>query len=145
MQMYLKKNPQSAFHTIFQLKAKQHQINDNAFEWEEEGIEFTYNGKMYDVVKVVYSTDSAIIYCINDNAENNLKELLSEIQQQQNSPISNTRLCFQKILTEFFEIKEENILKVSVLKSKQKKFDYQDALVFKVKDILSPPPEYYLA
>ena len=47
----------------------------NEIRWEDKGKEFSLNGVMYDVAKIIKKNDRTYLYCINDKKE---KELLDD-------------------------------------------------------------------
>lgn len=70
-------------------------VSDESFAWEEEH-EFSFNGKMYDVISVQHENNSVKIHCIKDDDENALMELyaLSHKATGKNTSSSNQTLKF---------------------------------------------------
>lgn len=79
MRAYLQKNKDTRLGTYFSFAVKDKKITDTHFSWEEKDEEFSYDGKMYDVVTVAYHSDSARICALKDERENNLAEQLAVI------------------------------------------------------------------
>ncbi len=60
----------------FTFPLKDGQVSDPDFFLEEDR-EFSYQGKMYDVVKREMQGDKILFYCVQDEKETNLKSLLT--------------------------------------------------------------------
>lgn len=48
----------------------------NGFEWKENKKEFSWQGKMYDVLSLKASTDNIVIRCLADEKENEINQLV---------------------------------------------------------------------
>lgn len=59
--------------------------NQQKIYWEEEGKEFSFNGKMYDVVKSKTIKGKVVLYCIDDKKEKQLIENYNSITKQNSS------------------------------------------------------------
>ncbi len=51
----------------------------STIEWEENGKEFSLDGKMYDVVKMMVQSGRTYYYCINDEKEEQLLNTYSKL------------------------------------------------------------------
>lgn len=58
--------------TLIRINKKETRSASSLLKWYEEGKEFAYRGKMYDVVKQEIKGDTVYYYCINDIKEEQL-------------------------------------------------------------------------
>lgn len=59
-------------------------------QFEDDGRELEFNGKMYDIVKIREGKDTKIIYCISDEKETGLKDLAKKNNTQKEKKLKNT-------------------------------------------------------
>lgn len=106
--------------------------------WEEEGKEFSLDGKMYDVARVVKQKDKTIIYCIADSKEDDLLSQLA-LQRGQGQDSKNLRMaCFFFLYNDMPACS----IDVSVRAASPIMFSPFDvALVACAHSTLSPPPK----
>jgi hypothetical protein len=111
-------------------------VNDESgICWIKPGKEFTFNGKMYDVVKITINNNRKIYYCIDDVKEKNLIAGFSKI------PESNQKA--RKLLAGFhyiYVIHPESffhIIETANLDYCIKSFDTASS----VKEVTIPPPK----
>jgi hypothetical protein len=55
--------------------------NQKNISWEEEGREFTLNGKLYDVVRTLHQNDQTFLLCSSDEKEDAVLENMNKITQ----------------------------------------------------------------
>lgn len=111
-------------------------VNDESgICWIKPGKEFTFNGKMYDVVKITINNNRKFYYCIDDVKEKNLIAGFSKI------PESNQKA--RKLLASFhyvYVIQPESffhIIETANLNYYMKSFDTAST----VKEVTIPPPK----
>lgn len=84
--------PRSRLHEIIVSNNEQSEL-----EWEEEGKEFRYEGRMYDVVSVSSKGDKIHYYCISDDEETALfSKLNKQVKQQQDTKQNSPAKTFAK-------------------------------------------------
>ena len=64
--------------SLFMLEKIDLEKNIRSIEWEEEGKEFYLKGQFYDVKKTVTENGKTILYCINDEKEEQLVKKLGK-------------------------------------------------------------------
>lgn len=114
------------------------------FLWEEEGREFRFNGKMYDVKKIKEDADSIHFTCYYDCKENILESLFtlfSSKSKTERNQINFTNLSFgvyytEKIVTTV-RLSDENVTLIPLLKN-------EGLLPLSFLDVLTPPPQFNL-
>ena len=116
-------------------------INDKTrlskLEWGDD--EFSYDGKMYDVIEKKAEGDKLIIHCINDKKETELLNKLTDSwkENERSNKIAND--LFQFMQTLFHENDSRKI-------SQQSSITYSslfllDKLPLQTKKIPTPPPQ----
>jgi hypothetical protein len=113
----------------------------SAVNWENEKSEFSYNGKMYDVIEIRYA-GKYIVKCIEDSKEENM---LLTINKYLNGSRNSDNCFFQNDVKGFQYVYCENVNKFfpgqiiqSFFISNEKSFP-----VNHFRDI-TPPPENFL-
>jgi len=85
--------PRSQLHEIVLSVDEQEEL-----EWEEEGKEFRYEGRMYDVVSVSSKGGKTHYYCIGDDEETTLfAKLGKQVKQQQDTRQNSPAKTFAKV------------------------------------------------
>ncbi len=82
MKAYLKEHKENLLLSTYKFHLQEGDIKEASFEWSEKNEEFSYKDEMYDVVTVKYEHDTAIIYCLKDENENELDQQMQLIQQK---------------------------------------------------------------
>jgi hypothetical protein len=62
--------------------------------WIENGKEFEFNNKLYDVSKIERTTQGFYVYCVNDSVEESFIAVLDQWKKN-NSPGSKAKTIFQ--------------------------------------------------
>jgi hypothetical protein len=123
-------------------------INNNSktkLSWYDGNKEFSYNHKMYDVVRMQNNDTTTIYYCIEDNKENQLNKKLEEhvVNNISNDPIqkANSSNVIKKIATDEFFFANS----VSISSSESFKIEFTTLfMTYKpvYLEIIKPPPIY---
>lgn len=115
-------------------------------QWEEEG-EFVYQGRWYDVIKIIPQAQFTLYYCYHDTKEEKLLKKFSHLIDNQwfneKSPIQKTKQIFKKILEEPLCLFLWNY-DLSTNPSKKSYFDVNSQLFDNQIVKYYPPPESYL-
>ena len=93
--------------------------NKEKIYWEEEGKEFFFEGKMYDLVKMKNDNGQIIFYCINDKQEEELINNNSTIIKNNSFQNKKTKNNIETAFCPFLVTKP---LDLSANKSPAKKF-----------------------
>ena len=145
MKAYLKQNLNNKYNTVFTFQSQNQIITDPGLVWEEENEEFLFKGNLYDVVSIEYNDSCATLYCIDDRAESNLLSKTGEIRKRQNQKSNGPMAVFHKLLLIAIDLQNPNYLPLQITVQK----DFITAIIKMpislAPDLLSPPPEYYLA
>jgi hypothetical protein len=124
------------------------QDNNNPVEWEEEGKEFSWNGEMYDVVKIKNEDGKAYAFCISDKKEDKIIDAIEKIVKSNtdNSSDSGKHNSVGKssIPDWVFELQLDNHIDEAVAITQNKYFNFKSALYFNYIEINSPPPNFLL-
>lgn len=106
----------------------------------EDANEFSYKGKMYDVIYEKRTGNMLYIACINDKKEEGLLKELSNIQLNQNNKPLKNGFVIQFVFGFFFfeEKQEQNMALRSQSNEHYSKYDH--SLSSFAKDITTPPP-----
>lgn len=80
----LRNNPRHKDIEHFEFNLVNGEPSDPSFKWEEEN-EFSFRGRMYDVIEKKQEGNKFIIACVNDTKEDVLINELSGIQKERNS------------------------------------------------------------
>lgn len=112
-------------------------------DWYESGKEFSYDNKMYDVVKMIYIAGQLKIYCINDKFEDELFENLNQyIYYNFYQNLSKSKIyknIFKQILNDYFKSKS---LKITTYFTKtDMQLFCMPEIIIGFKAILFHPPE----
>ena len=63
-------------------------------EWLEDGREFEFKGRLYDVSKIEQTAEGFQVYCVNDSLEENIIAMFDQWKKS-NSPSSKVKAIFQ--------------------------------------------------
>jgi hypothetical protein len=89
-------NANHSFPELYLLKiSNEEQKNERHFHWEEQGKEFVYHKKWYDVVEMVMMKDTTYFYCENDIDE---EILVNSFKNKQESQLETERANLPKLL-----------------------------------------------
>ena len=83
------------------------QNNHHHFFWEEEGREFTYQNRWYDVIHYFTANDTTYFYCLNDIIE---QRFVARFQKDSKSQWEASKINISKLLQieNYFPSKIEN-------------------------------------
>ena len=117
-------------------------LNKNDIKWEEEGKEFSLNGQLYDVAKIVAKDGKNLIYCLNDIKEEQLLEKYSknvDSASGQRSEKSGGDHIIKFQLSDCLVFNDQllNRLPETV---PQQYFVFNDKAIASYKEITAPPP-----
>lgn len=139
MKAYLRENKQSNFGEYFQFNLNQGEISNPDFVWEEEGEEFKFKNKYYDVVSIEKNKNQIKIICLKDDNENKLEQQLNQINKKEKNTPFSSRLSQFKFFSLFYEETSNKIVAFKCIKSK-----FSESYLFFLKDlntdIIVPPP-----
>ncbi len=128
-------------HTQLRGKVEYLVLDANVFEtlyWEEEGKEFVFEGKRYDVFSIQKEKNSYKIACFHDKKEEKIiKNITSQFSDNQPNKTNYSKIKFP-----FWEFYWEDILntKPIFLTKKQPVFLENEKAVFAYYCPISPPP-----
>ncbi|MDO9185774.1 MAG: hypothetical protein Q7W13_07165 [Bacteroidia bacterium] len=118
----------------------------NKIDWQQEGKEMYYKGKLYDVVRLTKNDTSITYYCINDKQEEllfaNLEEHIAT-HIAANKPIKNqgSKKLADKFAKLYFlneELTKFNIVSFNLTQLSSTNLNYRSTLI----ETDSPPPEF---
>lgn len=118
----------------------------NKIDWQQEGKEMYYKGKLYDVVRLTKNDTSITYYCINDKQEEllfaNLEEHIAA-HIAANKPIKNqgSKKLADKFAKLYFlneELTKFNIVSFNLTQLSSTNLNYRSTLI----ETDSPPPEF---
>lgn len=135
MQAFIKKNPKEHC-TEFTFQLTESKIADKDFTWEDEGKEFDYRGKMYDVVNFQQTGNRLIIHAINDSQEEKLMADFTQHHKQTENLSLNKLISLVFIKTEYRPI--DIVQNILVHTEKNKVTNLQLIPL----PIQSPPPDF---
>jgi hypothetical protein len=117
--------------------------NRRKLKWVEKNKEFKFNGKLYDLARVITQGDTSLLYCVNDRQEEQLIANLEEhIQKDNDSQIpKNKRISNiqERLIKDYFSF--EYILE---LDRTAREFIFKSTsenLVLMYPEIKTPPPK----
>ncbi len=78
-------------------------LNDKplSFVWSREGSEFKYQGEMYDIVRIEKSSDKFIYYCLKDNDETKLNDIINILVKKDGANNNKEKINFTKELSKY--------------------------------------------
>lgn len=114
--------------------------NENNIDWEEEGKEFSFKGAMYDVVRSRMVEGKTVLYCSNDEKEDQLLDQQNDITKSntqntgKNSKVPEIKLIYDCVVAEhpgYF---------ISSLPNVRAFMHYDAALLQQATANITPPP-----
>jgi hypothetical protein len=122
---------------VLVFNAAEFDSNNSGIEWEEEGKEFRYRDKLFDVVKIEQTGNSVKIYCINDVKEEKLLKMYCEYINYDLSQNHKMVYLLSKIPGYYFQ----NFINISP-SFKGESFKILCIISYKniIREILTPPP-----
>ncbi len=139
MRAYLQTHEDTRYVTYLSFPLVQNEIKDPAFQWEETGKEFSYQGEMYDVISVKTSNDSFHICAIKDDRENELEKQIASIRHTKNDSGSNPVFSLLKFFSAFDIADTAIVFPVTKCFTDHIAKPYDD-LISSGTEIHSPPP-----
>jgi archaellum component FlaF (FlaF/FlaG flagellin family) len=120
--------------------------NRKNINWEEEGKEFTLNGQMYDVAKTKIVEGKTILFCLNDEKEEQLVEdMLKKIQSNNDSsPAGKHGKHIIKFQLSDFTLVSIKPLSHNVFLNHGYRY-YTAAIHAAIKEVNTPPPNNQLS
>lgn len=113
--------------------------NQKDIFWEEEGKEFSFNGQMYDVVKTAVEKGKLLLYCINDDKEQQLVDNYNSVTKQNSSAGKKANKSDNSLPLYVYEDKTSDLSK-DIVNTNRYQF-YTSSLVKGIVDKNSPPPK----
>lgn len=135
MQVYIRDHAER-HGNLFSFNLTDGKVSDQHFKWEEEGKEFRYQGKMYDVVSMKLSAGELVVHAFNDQQEEQLMAQLKLHHQQKDNP------ALTELISLVFESPSSSYclqLQTGILKHSPQHFvPAQPSIILGVQ---SPPPD----
>lgn len=107
-------------------------------EWKDEN-EIKFNGSLYDIVKKEDKGSYVILYCINDQKEENVLKNFSKHFDDQNKNSSSKRtiavFSFNAVVNFIYTLHKESVFSENIIANK-------DCYKSIIKNITSPPPKF---
>jgi hypothetical protein len=123
------------------------QDNGDAIHWEEEGKEFSFNGEMYDVVKIKNEYGKTYAFCISDKKEDKVIDALHKIiksnTDNSSDPGKHNSNGKTSIPDWTFELQPSDA-PGNIAFTQHNYFNFKSALYFNYIEINSPPPNFLL-
>jgi len=112
-------------------------------QWERKNKEFTFNGKLYDVVDIDSTEALWIVKCVSDEIEDKIASRLVRFAQTSHDkngsgfPLKTKNIIYFGVSAYFFD---------SIFHSQDKIIlPEENKILSVIPEINSPPPEYYYA
>lgn len=122
----------------FEITLKEGKPADPSFRWEEEK-EFSYKGKMYDVIDKQIVDGKLRIRCIEDSKEEELLKKLADIQEKEGKKGDKSRAILLLLTT--FTIRTEITSTPNVEDIPCSYYEhYLSAITSAEKEVVTPPP-----
>jgi hypothetical protein len=119
----------------------------NAIKWEEEGKEFSLMGAMYDVVKIKNENGRNMLLCISDAKEDEVLAAFASVVKNNSGTSSNSsghqttvKFSIPEWISECYNYDFSDIN----INTSTKYFNYDSTLHSGVKEVNSPPPNFYI-
>ena len=141
MAVFVKEQPSDKTQTRINFKSNNGKITDGAFTWREENREFTYQGYMYDVIKMIKTDSMITIICYYDKDETELEQHLVQYQKRQQPNNSEPIMGFKKLASTVFLPVEKIVFVKTYLISSTRFNAYQDRLLQQIRTVFLPPPD----
>lgn len=129
--------------TTFKFKTKGGKITDPNLSWEKDD-EFSYKGKLYDVVKSTILDGEITLHCFEDKKETNLVALLKrkiKADVEHSTSKSSTGHILAKVLTAVYLMPSQNShFDDTFTSASPGYFSYRPYIVYPIID--TPPPKY---
>lgn len=120
--------------------------NESQIDWERAGKEFSYIGKMYDVVYTEHQNGTTIYYCLSDKEETTVLSKLDDLVKKQIADNGKSDKTDKTVFKIFFSLNyypTASEIKYSIERNSSKKetvyLMYYSSGFFTQ---LSPPPKY---
>jgi hypothetical protein len=135
MHVYIKAHPKQ-YGRSFNFQLSNGKVADKNFEWQDGEKEFTYEGKMYDVVDSKTSGGILNIHAYNDQQEEQLHADLANHQRQKQTPVLSQLMSMVFIIqkNEF----DLNVLKPSLAHYQNTNSPKPTLIALSIQ---SPPPD----
>ena len=118
--------------------------NQSLINWENEGVEFSLNGEMYDVAKIKNENGKTILYCMPDKKEeqllNDFSKTIKEVNEN-NCSNKNQRI-FKLNFPDLFFAGSMDKNDCSSLTVSPDFFAITPDILSSNKKIITPPPEH---
>ena len=107
-------------------------------EWIEEGKEFEFNGKLYDVSKIKRSANGFQVYCVNDSLEESFIAMFDQWKKSDSSG-SKVKTIFQPQFCNRFDFEIVECLGIAPIEFLFKSRIYDPPIGLAP----SPPPKFH--
>jgi len=130
--------------SLIKMNKKDARPGSSLLKWYEEGKEFVYRGRMYDVVKQEIKGDTIYYYCINDIKEEQLFAVLNGILDK----TMQSDGMKERVLKRVFQLSQNFYVLLKAPLSADRNgcgiiyYPYTEEYLYIIHDVPIPPPKY---
>ena len=106
---YIETHPQEKMEGLIHLTVKDVEILPKGFEWEEENIEFRFQGMMYDVVSIKKINTEWIITALADTVEVSIEKTNQQFAKQDQENHKKAQKLFKWVFTPYVSISNPEV------------------------------------
>ena len=101
---YIENHPEEKMEGLIHLTVKDVEILPKGFEWEEENIEFRFQGMMYDVVSIKKTNTEWIITALADTVEVSIEKTNQQFAKQDQENHKKAQKLFKWVFTPYVSL-----------------------------------------
>ena len=117
--------------------------SDPSIHWEEKAKEFSYNGKMYDVVRTEKCDGKLIYYCLSDKDEDQLNKTVSDlVNRTHDEARRNYAKCLIQLMSQVYIPSQEWAMTSEYYPLKAEYFTSPEMLHQQCENGLNEPPPW---
>lgn len=106
---YIETHPQEKMEGLIHLTVKAVEKLPAGFEWEEENIEFRFQGMMYDIVSIKKKNAEWIITALADNVEVSIEKTNQQFAKQDQENHKKAQKLFKWVFTPYVSISNPEV------------------------------------
>lgn len=106
---YIETHPQEKMEGLIHLTVKDVEILPAGFEWEEENIEFRFQGMMYDIVSIKKTNTEWIITALADTVEVSIEKTNQQFAKQDQENHKKAQKLFKWVFTPYVSISNPEV------------------------------------
>jgi hypothetical protein len=119
--------------------------NKNDIEWEEKNKEFYLHGQMYDVAFIKVADGKKLIYCINDNKEEDLLKRFANAVKSVNEQSNSGKDGQHEVKFQLSDFLIPDLQIITISEPVPAKYvDYSSPLINNITELFTPPPDLML-